>query len=140
MIVLQQKEHELFRRSGEDLYCAHSITLTESLCGFQFVLKHLDGRDIIIKHPPGQVVEPGMFLLTVSLETYVNIPYLKAKACKYDQMSLGQAFLLFWVVHDNVILFVSGKSSKASRTLRTYSGTEHKFHEKKFWSVSYMNS
>lgn len=74
VIVLQQKEHELFRRSGEDLYCAHSITLTESLCGFQFVLKHLDGRDIIIKHPPGQVVEPGMFLLTVSLETYVNIP------------------------------------------------------------------
>ncbi|XP_064610449.1 dnaJ homolog subfamily A member 2-like [Liolophura sinensis] len=59
VIVLQQKEHELFRRSGEDLYCAHSITLTESLCGFQFVLKHLDGRDIIIKHPAGQVVEPG---------------------------------------------------------------------------------
>ena len=59
VIVLHQKHHDKFQRSGDDLLMAHTITLTEALCGFHMVLKHLDGRDLLIKHPPGQVVKPG---------------------------------------------------------------------------------
>lgn len=29
------------------------------MCGFCFVLRHLDGRELAIKSPPGQVIEPG---------------------------------------------------------------------------------
>lgn len=59
VIVLQQKPHEHFQRSGNDLHMSRSITLTEALCGFQFVVKQLDGRDLLIKHPPGEVIKPG---------------------------------------------------------------------------------
>ncbi|KAK7114643.1 hypothetical protein V1264_000669 [Littorina saxatilis] len=60
IIVLQQKEHELFTRSGQDLYMTKSIGLTEALCGFQFVVRHLDDRDLVVTNPPGEVVRPGM--------------------------------------------------------------------------------
>ena len=57
--MLQEKEHELFKRKGNDLYCNYSIGITEALCGFHFTLKHLDGRDLVIRHPAGQVIKPG---------------------------------------------------------------------------------
>ncbi|KAJ9592232.1 hypothetical protein L9F63_001233, partial [Diploptera punctata] len=56
---LYAKHHDKFQRSGDDLVMTHSISLTEALCGFSMVLKHLDGRDLLIKHPLGQVVKPG---------------------------------------------------------------------------------
>ncbi|KAG7249093.1 hypothetical protein CRUP_027331 [Coryphaenoides rupestris] len=37
----------------------HKIGLVEALCGFQFTLKHLDARQIVVKYPPGKVIEPG---------------------------------------------------------------------------------
>lgn len=61
VFVLQQKEHPKFKRKGEDLFVEHTISLTESLCGFQFVLTHLDGRNLLIKSNPGEVVKPGMY-------------------------------------------------------------------------------
>lgn len=59
IIILQQKEHELFTRNDNDLYCTNNLSLTEALCGFQFTLKHLDGRDLVINSPPGVVTSPG---------------------------------------------------------------------------------
>lgn len=59
IIVLQQKPHDEFQRSGDDLVLRHTISLTEALCGFHMVLKHLDGRELVIRHPPGQVIKPG---------------------------------------------------------------------------------
>lgn len=51
----------------------HKIGLVEALCGFQFMLKHLDGRQIVVKYPAGKVIEPGkhpfltlLFLLNLS--------------------------------------------------------------------------
>ena len=59
IIVVQQKPHDVFERSGSDLYMLHKISLTEALCGFTMVLKHLDGRQLIIKNEPGEVIVPG---------------------------------------------------------------------------------
>ncbi|KAG5889608.1 hypothetical protein JTB14_024029 [Gonioctena quinquepunctata] len=59
VIILQQKAHEKFERNGDDLHIKQSISLTEALCGFSFILRHLDGRDILIKQPAGNVVKPG---------------------------------------------------------------------------------
>jgi len=38
IFVLQQKEHPKFKRKGDDLFYEHTLTLTEALCGFQYVL------------------------------------------------------------------------------------------------------
>ncbi|XP_047109488.1 dnaJ homolog subfamily A member 2-like [Schistocerca piceifrons] len=59
IIVLQQKPHDKFQRTGDDLVITHALSLTEALCGFEMTLKHLDGRDLVIKHPPGQVIKAG---------------------------------------------------------------------------------
>jgi len=34
------------------------ITLVEALTGFDFVITHLDGRKIRVKHPAGEVIKP----------------------------------------------------------------------------------
>ena len=59
IIVLQQKAHDLFQRTGNDLFLPLTISLTEALCGFVYNLKHLDGRHIILRSKPGEVLTPG---------------------------------------------------------------------------------
>ncbi|OMO59019.1 hypothetical protein CCACVL1_25157 [Corchorus capsularis] len=62
VFVLEQKDHHpRFKRKGEDLFVEHTLSLTEALCGFQFVLTHLDGRKLLIKSQPGEVVKPDSF-------------------------------------------------------------------------------
>ncbi|XP_021278205.1 dnaJ protein homolog ANJ1 [Herrania umbratica] len=61
VFVLQQKEHPKFKRKEEDLFVEHTLSLTEALCGFQFVLTHLDGRQLLIKSNPGEIVKPNSF-------------------------------------------------------------------------------
>jgi DnaJ family protein A protein 2 len=39
----------------------HKINLVESLCGFQLVITHLDGRQIVLIHPPNHPIAPGRF-------------------------------------------------------------------------------
>ncbi|KAK3739079.1 hypothetical protein QZH41_011817 [Actinostola sp. cb2023] len=58
ILILQQKNHDTFTRRGEDLYITKDIGLVEALCGFQMVIKHMDGRDLVVNYPPGNVIEP----------------------------------------------------------------------------------
>lgn len=57
IVILAQKRHEAFERSGNNLIIDHTITLTEALCGFQFPIKHMDGRDLVIESAPGEVIK-----------------------------------------------------------------------------------
>ncbi|KAG8071696.1 hypothetical protein GUJ93_ZPchr0006g40710 [Zizania palustris] len=59
VFVLQLKDHPKYKRKFDDLYIEHTISLTEALCGFQFVLTHLDGRQLLIKSNPGEIIKPG---------------------------------------------------------------------------------
>ncbi|KYR00497.1 heat shock protein [Tieghemostelium lacteum] len=58
VVILQQKEHPLFQREGDDLLMTHRITLVEALCGFTFYLTHLDGRVLTIKNEQGNIIKP----------------------------------------------------------------------------------
>ena len=53
------------------------IHLAEALCGFHMVIKHLDKRDLIVKYPAGQVIEPGKgsFLVWTSSGPYYRTTY-----------------------------------------------------------------
>ncbi|XP_071823926.1 dnaJ homolog subfamily A member 2-like [Apostichopus japonicus] len=59
IIVLVEKEHETFKRNGSNLVLKKTIGLTEALCGFQFTLKHLDDRELLVTNPPGNIIHPG---------------------------------------------------------------------------------
>lgn len=61
VFVVQEKEHPKFKRKIDDLEVEHTLSLTEALCGFQFVLTHLDGRQLLIKSNPGEIIKPGKF-------------------------------------------------------------------------------
>lgn len=62
ILVLQQEQHDTFERKGDNLVISRSISLTESLCGFQFVIRHLDGRSLVISSPPGKVIPTGIVI------------------------------------------------------------------------------
>jgi len=66
--IVQEKEHSLFKRKGADLLITKTLSLNEALCGFEFVVKHLDGREIVIKSRPGEVIKP---------ETNGSAPFVK---------------------------------------------------------------
>lgn len=59
VVVLQQKEHPVFRREGMNLFMKHKLLLSEALAGFDFKVKHLDGKTLHIKSEDGMVVKPG---------------------------------------------------------------------------------
>eukprot|EP01006_Ploeotia_vitrea_P041543 TRINITY_DN66546_c11_g7_i2.p2 TRINITY_DN66546_c11_g7~~TRINITY_DN66546_c11_g7_i2.p2 ORF type:complete len:419 (+),score=266.62 TRINITY_DN66546_c11_g7_i2:295-1551(+) len=61
IVVLQQKEHEVFTRDNNHLFMKKSITLVEALCGFEFPIEHLDGRVLLVKSEDGQIIKPGSF-------------------------------------------------------------------------------
>lgn len=61
VFVLQLKDHSKFKRKGDDLYVEHTLNLTEALCGFQFPLTHLDGRQLLIKSSAGEIIKPSQY-------------------------------------------------------------------------------
>nr|TKR59055.1 hypothetical protein D5086_0000326160 [Populus alba] len=67
VFVLQQKEHLEFKRKGDDLFVEHTLSLTEALCGFKFALTHLDGRQLLIKSNPAEVLKPVKAMGTILL-------------------------------------------------------------------------
>jgi len=57
--VVRLKKHKIYTRKGADLGCEHTLTLAQALCGYQFRLKHVSGKTLIIQSNPGEVVQPG---------------------------------------------------------------------------------
>jgi DnaJ family protein A protein 2 len=56
--IVQEKEHSLFKRKGADLLLTKEVSLNQALCGFSWKIRHLDGRQLIIKTRPGEVIKP----------------------------------------------------------------------------------
>merc|ERR1712242_212703 len=52
------KEHAEFKRKGADLFIERTISLVEALCGFELEITHLDGRTLLIKTSPGEIIRP----------------------------------------------------------------------------------
>ncbi|RWR81709.1 LOW QUALITY PROTEIN: dnaJ protein [Cinnamomum micranthum f. kanehirae] len=44
--VLQEEEHLVLQREGDDLIFKHTLSLNEALWAFEFVLTHLDNREL----------------------------------------------------------------------------------------------
>ena len=55
--IIQEKEHETFKRKGADLLVSKNLSLNEALCGFAWKMTHLDGREVVIKSKSGEVIK-----------------------------------------------------------------------------------
>jgi hypothetical protein len=60
ILVVVQKEHDVFQRAGVDLVMEKTISLTEALTGCTFNFKHLDGRVLRVVIPLGTYVEESL--------------------------------------------------------------------------------
>lgn len=58
VFVLQEKPHAVFKRKHSDLLIQKEVTLQEALCGYEFLVNHLDGRKILVKSKPGEIIKP----------------------------------------------------------------------------------
>ncbi|KAG6850468.1 hypothetical protein H0H93_012889 [Arthromyces matolae] len=56
VIVIEEKPHERFRRSENDLITEIELDLLSALAGGKFAIKHLDDRALVVNLEPG---EPG---------------------------------------------------------------------------------
>lgn len=59
VIVLDEKEHPVFRRDGLDLYMNMELDLVEALCGFKKTITTLDKRTLLITSHAGDIIRPG---------------------------------------------------------------------------------
>merc|ERR1719476_684962 len=59
IIVLDEKAHDTFKRSGQDLIMKMDITLTEALTGMKKTIKSLDERTLVIQTVRGEVIKTG---------------------------------------------------------------------------------
>ena len=59
---IKVEEHKLFQRVHQHLLIEKDIPLVDALTGFSFPVKHLDGRVLTIKSPPGTVIQPGSYM------------------------------------------------------------------------------
>jgi len=58
VFTIRQKDHDVLKRKGADLFVKKDITLLEALTGFTLQVDHLDGRKLLVKSKPGEVVCP----------------------------------------------------------------------------------
>jgi DnaJ-class molecular chaperone len=58
-LFIQVENDTEFKRRGIDLVLEKTITLKESLCGFNFDIKFITGKIYTISNPPGNIIQPG---------------------------------------------------------------------------------
>lgn len=60
IIILEEKEHGVFKRKDMDLIMKMEVNLNEALCGFRRTIKTLDNRVIVVSTLPGSFFLVGL--------------------------------------------------------------------------------
>ena len=97
--IIQEKDHDLFKRKGNDLLATKTVSLNQALCGFTWKITHLDGRDLVIKSKPGEVIKPEM-------NTKEGLPFVKmlpeeGMPSKGNPFVRGNLYVMFRVEFPN---------------------------------------
>lgn len=91
--IVQEKEHDTFKRKGADLLITKTLSLNEALCGFEWTITHLDKRKVVIKSRPGEVIKPE----TVGGQPFVKIVSNEGMPSKGNPFVKGNLYVLFRV-------------------------------------------
>jgi len=92
--IIQESEHATYKRKGADLLITKSLSLNEALCGFEWSITHLDGRDIIIKSRAGEVIRPE----SLGGQPFVKIVEGEGMPSHGNPFVKGNLYVLFSVV------------------------------------------
>ncbi len=91
--IVQEKEHHLFKRKTADLLITKTLSINEALCGFEFEITHLDGRKIVVKSKPGEVIKPE----TLAGQPFVKIVSGEGMPSRGNPFVKGDLYVLFRV-------------------------------------------
>lgn len=92
VIVVQEKEHEVFKRKGADLVMTMNLKLAESLCGFTKTITHLDGRVLKIEAPEGTVTKhDAVRMINGEGMPYHGNPFTKGRLFLHFQVEFPKA-------------------------------------------------
>lgn len=91
--IVQEKEHETFKRKGADLLVTKTLSLNEALCGFEWSITHLDNRKIVIKSKPGEIIKPE----TIGGQPFVKIVSNEGMPSRGNPFVKGNLYVLFRV-------------------------------------------
>lgn len=87
IFVVQQEKHKVFKRRGADLLMTKEISLMEALCGVDFLIDFLDGKQFRVKTEAGMIIKPDQ-VLTVEEK---GMPFHK------NPFRFGNLFIMFKV-------------------------------------------
>jgi len=62
IFVIKEQPHQFFQRKHSQLFIKKDIPLVNALTGYQFVVEHLDGRQLHVSTPADMVISPGTTL------------------------------------------------------------------------------
>lgn len=93
VFVVQEKDHDTFKRKGADLLMVKHVSLNEALCGFEFIVKQLDGRNLVVKSQPGEVIKPE----ADSSSPFVKIVPNEGMPSRGNPFVKGNLYILFRV-------------------------------------------
>jgi len=80
IIILEEKDHSVFKRKDMDLFMKMDITLTEALCGFKRTITTLDNRVLVVSTLLGEFIKPSDIkcILNEGMPMYKN-PFEKGR-------------------------------------------------------------
>jgi len=93
IFTVQEKEHDLFKRKGADLLIVKTLSLNQALTGFDWKIKHLDGRTLHIKSQPGEIIQPE----TEGGQPFVKIIKDEGMPSRGNPFVKGNLYVLFRV-------------------------------------------
>lgn len=105
--IIDIKEHSLFTREGADLLIRKELSLNQALCGFSFKITHLDGREILIKSKPGEIIKPEAGSATGKLMPYVKSIPGEGMPSLGNPFVKGNLYIIFRVTFPNDNEFTS---------------------------------
>lgn len=91
--IIQEKDHSVFKRKGADLLVSKKLSLNEALCGFEWKIQHLDGRNLIVRSQPGEVIQPE----TSDRRPFVKIIANEGMPSHGNPFVKGNLYVLFTV-------------------------------------------
>jgi DnaJ family protein A protein 2 len=97
LFIVDEKEHNLFKRKGADLLITKTLSINEALCGFEWIVNHLDGRKVLVKSKPGEVIKPE----TLGGSPFVKVVTGEGMPSHGNPFVKGNLYVLFRVEFPN---------------------------------------
>jgi len=61
IVIINEEKGSGFVRRGNDLIYEKELSLSEALTGYEFLITHLDGRVLIVRSGPSEIIKPADF-------------------------------------------------------------------------------